>query len=155
MRWAFFLLLTALGLAMSSCATVASVSSEPLTDGLTRPYPYPMPFVVQAARASILRSNYDIEKDEALEPQTWMIVATRGVSLWSWGEVVRLVIVAYPWTTVTVYAEPRMATNVAAMDTDDFAAELFPEIAAELARLGAPDLRYSTPAPAPAAALHH
>jgi hypothetical protein len=129
-------------LAGSGCATVNSVSREPLTDGLTWPYPVPLEYVIQATRTVMTRGEVTIERDAPLDTRTWMIVGTQGVSLFSWGEIVRVVIVGYPWTTVTAYCEPRIATNVTAMDTDDFAAKLFPAIALELAQMRAPDLRY-------------
>lgn len=133
------------------CGSVATVSQAPLTAGETRTFPTSPVFVLMAARRALFKHDIDIEKDEAVDARTWMLVGFHDVSAWSWGEFVRLVVWYSAPVAVTVYSERSLATNVTAESTRTFAEELFPEIDAQLYRLHAPYLGPPAPGRAPSA----
>jgi hypothetical protein len=103
---------------ITSCATVGGVRDVPLDEGVSRVFQADIARVVQAARESILEAGLRMEEVNELDGNGWMFIATRDMTEWSWGEIVRVVIsgTSATETTVWVVSERKSATNFTAED---------------------------------------
>ena len=103
-------------LLLAACATTGSISNAPLALGTARAFPGDYDAVLKASRESVVETGLAIENATQVNDSTYMIVGKKGVSLLSWGELVRVVVQKTgPTTTaVRVHTERRVATDVAA-----------------------------------------
>lgn len=127
--WVPLFLLTSL----AACASMQSLIVAPLDAGHERVYPDSFTAVVPLANRAVLQNGLTI--DTILHPDslTFMIVAKKDASLFSYGELVRLVARPRPdgETSVRVYTIPQLGTNVTYTRWDD---EVFIQLGRGLAR---------------------
>ena len=84
-------LLAALCIWAAGCATSDTVRSEPMSQGATRTYAHSFDQVVGDTRSAIKDVGLELKSEERDQDGTGTIfVAQRGVTGWSWGEVVRV-----------------------------------------------------------------
>lgn len=109
-------LLIVAALLASACATVGGIQNAPLDAGVARVFPAPFDSTLQAARESVVEAGLQIESAREVEAGTWIIVGKKGVSGFSWGELVRVAVVRQEEraTRVTVHTQRRVATNITA-----------------------------------------
>jgi hypothetical protein len=110
------------------CARTGGIRVEPLDVGVVRQFNSDYATVLQAARSAITSVGLTIDSDESVNDSTAMIVAKKGILVWSWGELVRVVVQrsADDRTTVRVASRRRMATNLTAKG--DYSVTLFSNI---------------------------
>jgi hypothetical protein len=101
---------------IAACATTLDIRSEPLTRGVSRSFSAGYDRVVKAAHESVVESGLKIVDESVDVENTSTIVATKPVSMFSYGEVVRMVIVrdSAEQTIVRVLTRRRVTTNVTA-----------------------------------------
>ena len=99
-----------------ACASTAGLRSAPLDAGETKFYAAPLAVVGPAARQAVLSAGLDVDTVSTPDSLTWMIIAKKGISLFSYGELVRVVVAQTPARAVAVrvYTKRRLATNVTA-----------------------------------------
>jgi len=109
---------TALTLITVACATAGSVRSPPLDAGEAKFYASPLPVVTQATRLAMLSAGLAVDTMSQPDSLTWMILGHRGLSLLSYGEVVRVIVQQVPEgaVAVRVVTKRRLATNITAKD---------------------------------------
>ena len=100
----------------AACASTAGLRSEPLDAGETKFYAAPLAVVGPAARQAVLSAGLNVDTVSTLDSLTWMIIAKKGMSLFSYGELVRVVVAQTPdgAVAVRVFTKRRLATNVTA-----------------------------------------
>jgi len=100
----------------AACASTAGLRSEPLDAGETKFYAAPLAVVGPAARQAVLFAGLNVDTVSTLDSLTWMIIAKKGMSLFSYGELVRVVVAQTPdgAVAVRVFTKRRLATNVTA-----------------------------------------
>ena len=98
-----------------ACATAGGIRSEPIDAGVSRSISADYDRVTRAAREAIVEVGLEIHETKQAGDQV-MIVAAKGVSAFSWGELVRVVVeeTSLTETTVRVITQRRLATNVTA-----------------------------------------
>lgn len=108
--------LAAPAIVAAACATAGGMSSEPLDAGEAKLYTAPIAIVAPAARQAVLAAGLDLDAVSQPDSLTWMIVAKKGLSLSSYGELVRVVVQRNPEGSVAVrvLTKRRLATNVTA-----------------------------------------
>jgi hypothetical protein len=101
---------------MSACASAGGMRSEALNAGETKFYAAPLNTVAPAARQAVLAVGLDVDTVARLDSLTWMIIAKKGMSLFSYGEMVRVVVEQTPEgaVAVRVFTKRRLATNITA-----------------------------------------
>ena len=109
-------LLAALGIAVAACASTAGLRSQPLDAGEAKFYAAPLNTVAPAARQAVLAAGLDVDSVSQTDSLTWMIIAKKGMSLFSYGERVRVVVqqTADGPVAVRVFTKRRLATNITA-----------------------------------------
>ncbi|HXL08166.1 MAG TPA: hypothetical protein VN964_14680 [Gemmatimonadales bacterium] len=100
----------------AACASTAGLRSEPLDAGETKFYAAPLAVVGPAARQAVLSAGLNVDTVSTLDSLTWMIIAKKGMSLLSYGELVRVVVAQTPdrAVAVRVYTKRRLSTNLTA-----------------------------------------
>jgi len=100
----------------AACASTAGLRSAPLDAGETKFYAAPLAVVGPAARQAVLSVGLNVDTVSTPDSLTWMIIAKKGMSLFSYGELVRVVVAQTPdgAVAVRVYTKRRLATNVTA-----------------------------------------
>jgi len=115
--------LTALAYALfaAACASVQGVRSQPLDAGDVRFYAAPFTDVVAATRATVLALDIHVQDTATVDSTTWMVLGTKGMSLTSYGEVVRVIVhqIADGPIAVRVVSKRRLATNIIARNWTD------------------------------------
>ena len=101
---------------IAACASTAGLRSAPLDAGETKFYAAPLAVVGPAARQAVLSAGLNVDSVATLDSLTWMIIAKKGMSLFSYGELVRVVVAQTPdgAVAVRVFTKRRLATNVTA-----------------------------------------
>ena len=101
---------------VAACASTAGLRSAPLDAGETKFYAAPLAVVGPAARQAVLSAGLNVDSVATLDSLTWMIIAKKGMSLFSYGELVRVVVAQTPdgAVAVRVFTKRRLATNVTA-----------------------------------------
>jgi hypothetical protein len=104
-----------LGLA-AACSSQSSVQNAPLHAGVARTFEAEYNKTLGAAREAAVEAGLQIESATQVDPSTYMIMCKAGTSAFSWGEIVRLVVVkeADASTTVRVYSKRKSAVNIGA-----------------------------------------
>lgn len=130
------MLLLLLAFALGSCATMGGMYKEPLDKGAVRDFPNDLDETTRAAREAMVGAQLMIEDVEQLNDSTWMVLGKKGTGSWSWGEMVRVVIVANTPETTRVYviSKKKMATNVTAKG--DYSDDIFSQMEFALSSLG-------------------
>jgi len=100
----------------AACASTAGLRSEPLDAGETKFYAAPLAVVGPAARQAVLSAGLNVDTVSTVDSLTWMIIAKKGMSLLSYGELVRVVVAQTPdrAVAVRVYTKRRLSTNLTA-----------------------------------------
>ena len=101
----------------AACASAGGMRSEPLDAGEAKFYVAPLAVVVPAAQQAVQSAGLDVEAVSQPDSLTWMIIAKKGMSFFSWGELVRVVAQQTPdgaAVVVRVFTKRRMATNITA-----------------------------------------
>lgn len=110
------LLLAALLLGLGACSSATKVQNAPLHAGTGRTFQARFEATLTAAREAVVETGLQIESASQVDGDTWMIIAKKGTSAWSWGELVRVVVVrdGDAQTSVRVHSSRRVGTNVTA-----------------------------------------
>src|SRR5438105_2469208 len=118
----------------AACASTAGLRSEPLDAGETKFYSAPLAVVGPAARQAVLSAGLNVDTVSTPDSLTWMIIAKKGMSLFSYGELVRVVVAQTPdrAVAVRVFTKRRLATNVTA--TGDWSGAIFQQLDRTLAK---------------------
>ena len=98
-----------------ACATVGGIRSEPIDSGVSRTFSADYDRVSRAVLEAIGQVGLKVDQTRQARDQL-MIIAKKGVSAFSYGELVRVVVEksAFTETTVRVTTQRRLATNVTA-----------------------------------------
>jgi predicted ThiF/HesA family dinucleotide-utilizing enzyme len=105
----------------AACASVQGVRSEPLDAGEVHFYVASFGDVVVATRATVQTLEITVQDTATIDSTTWMVLGTKGLSMMSYGEVVRVIVhqTADGPVAVRVVSKRRMATNVFARNWSD------------------------------------
>jgi len=116
-----------------ACASTAGLRSAPLDAGETKFYAAPLGVVGPAARQAVLSVGLNVDTVSTPDSLTWMIIAKKGMSLFSYGELVRVVVAQTPdgAVAVRVFTKRRLATNVTAKG--DWSGPIFQQLDSILA----------------------
>ena len=130
MMW---LLISGIGIiCIGGCATRTAMLEAPLDAGRSQIFSAEYDRAITASRDALTSSGLDIDEASEVDSGTFVILARKGASMWSYGELVRLTVqgVSETETEVKVYTRRRLATNVAARG--DWANTVFANIALQL-----------------------
>jgi hypothetical protein len=116
-----------------ACASTAGLRSAPLDAGETKFYAAPLAVVGPAARQAVLSAGLNVDTVSTPDSLTWMIIAKKGMSFFSYGELVRVVVAQTPdgAVAVRVFTKRRLATNVTAKG--DWSGPIFQQLDSILA----------------------
>jgi bifunctional ADP-heptose synthase (sugar kinase/adenylyltransferase) len=116
----------------AGCATKAMMLNAPLDAGRAQTFSAGYDTVVKATRDALAASGLTIEDASEADDKTFVIVAKKATSTWSWGELVRVTVQAESEekTTVRVYTRRKLATNITAKG--DWADTVFTNIELQL-----------------------
>ena len=105
----------------AACASVQGVRSEPIDAGEVRFYAAPFGDVVAATRTTVQTLEIKIQDTATVDSTTWMVLGTKGMSMMSYGEVVRVIVHQTPDgpVAVRVVTKRRLATNITARNWTD------------------------------------
>jgi hypothetical protein len=114
------------------CASAGGMKNAPLEAGVAREFPGSYEAIVRAARDATVQAGLAIDSFTDVDSSTAMIVAKKGSSLFSYGELVRVVVqrTGQNRTAVRVYTKRKLATNVTAKG--DYSETIFENIALSL-----------------------
>jgi|SRR5437867_157580 len=101
---------------LAACASAGGMRAEPLDVGVLREFNGDYTTVLRATRNAVASAGLAVDSFEEVNDSTAMIVAKKGTSAWSWGELVRVVVQksASDRVAVRVLSRRKMATNVTA-----------------------------------------
>lgn len=99
--------------------------TAPLTEGIRRAYDADYRDVTRAAYEGVRSLGLAVEEVTEVDPDTWHVIATAGVSAFSWGELVRVSVQKHQATPVDVWVltRRRLATNFTAKG--DYSPDVF------------------------------
>lgn len=117
---------------IAGCATTGSMREAPLSEGVPRIFNAEFNRVLQASQESVVETGLNIEDAYQVNDRTWIIIAKKPTSAWSWGELVRIVVEKNneSKTTVRVLTKRKLATNVTAKG--DYSNSILSNIALKL-----------------------
>ena len=106
--------------------------TEPLDRGVSRESSGDYPPVVKAAQTAITSAGLAVDSFDQPNDATAVIIAKKGPSAFSWGELVRVVVTSAgpEKTSIWVLSKRRLATNVTAKG--DYSTNIFENIALTL-----------------------
>lgn len=112
----------------AACASTGGLRSEPLDQGEAKFYAAPLAVVEPAARQAVLSAGLGVDTVSQLDSLTWMIIAKKGMSLFSYGELVRVVVqqTSEGPVAVRVFTKRRLATNITARG--DWSGRIFEQL---------------------------
>jgi len=89
---------------------------EALDSGVVREFAGDFPTVLKAARAAVTNAGLAVDSYEQVNDSTAVLVAKKGTSAWSWGELVRVVVQGSSnnKVSVRVLSHRKLATNITA-----------------------------------------
>ena len=94
---------------------INKIRSAPLHSGEARTYESPYKTTVKYAREAITEAGLSIESSEKIDDTTYMIIGKAKTSAWSWGELVRVVLIDNSEkVTVRVYTKKAIKINLTA-----------------------------------------
>ncbi len=76
----------------AACASVQGVRSELIDAGEVRFYAAPFGAVVAATRTTVQTLEIKVQDTATVDSTTWMVLGTKGMSMMSYGEVVRVIV---------------------------------------------------------------
>jgi len=131
------MLFTSILVVTSGCASVGGMRSEPLTAGQAEQFDGTVEQVLAAVRAAVVESDLAVEEANQVDGGSWVIIAKKGTSFWSWGELVRVVVAPTEqegkvWVRVTT--KRKMSANVSAKG--DYSQSIFSSVRLALAAGG-------------------
>jgi hypothetical protein len=131
------LALAASVLLTTGCATTGTMRSAPADNGIARTFTGEYDKVLKASREAVVEAGLAIEEVNKVDDRTWMIIGKKGASAWSWGEMVRVLVqqTGPSETTVRVYTQRKLATNVTAKG--DYSSSILSNVELKL-RTGGP-----------------
>lgn len=97
--------------------TIEKVKNAPLHAGESRSFEAPYKNLVKFSRDAMVDAGLELESIEKVDENTYMLIGKTRASGWSWGELVRVVILREEDSdknTVRVYTKKRVAMNVTA-----------------------------------------
>jgi len=135
---------------LQACASASSIRSAPLTAGVTRTFGADQQLMRRLVRIAVIEVGLQLENVEEIDERTWTIIATKPASTFSYGEIVRVAVIAETAgrTRVLVHTKRRLATNVTAKG--DYSAAVFASIASKLEEAALAARTDSAHAPKPA-----
>lgn len=103
-------------LVLAGCASAGSVQNAPLHAGIGRTFEAGFDKTLAAAREAAVETGLQIESASQVDQDTWMIIGKKATSAFSWGELVRVVVIrdSAERTTVRVHSARRIKTNITA-----------------------------------------
>lgn len=124
--------LLAASILLYGCATSAGLRTAPIQAGTARIFSGEFEQVLKAAKESMLEVGLSVEDSTKVNDHTYLIVGSKGLSAFSYGELVRLIVEETDPSeiTVRVYTKRRLATNVTAKG--DYSKEIFARIESKL-----------------------
>jgi hypothetical protein len=110
---------------LTGCGTVGGMRTAPMNEGVLRLYVAGDADVTRAAYEAVQSLGLTVEEVKQVDPTTWHVIATAGVSAFSWGELVRVSVQRHPAMPVAVWVltRRRLITNFTAKD--DYSPEIF------------------------------
>ena len=116
------------------CASTDSIRKDPLTDGISATFPASIEKVSRASRIAVLESGMKVVDQTKLDNGSVMLIGEAAMSMFSSGEVVRLVISSNGMnqSQVLVITHRKVATQV--MAQDNYSTQIFKNITANLDR---------------------
>ncbi len=101
-------------LLFSGCATTYTVKNEPLAAGYTQAFKSDISTISELAYQGAINTGIKIKSNEALSEDQWMIIGTTPPSMWSYGEIVRIIVESRTDSSsvVSVQVKVRLATNI-------------------------------------------
>jgi hypothetical protein len=101
---------------LSACATSGGLKQEPLDQGVSRTFIGNYDTILKAARDATIAAGLHLESVDKVDEHTWTLLGKKDASVWSAGELVRVVVqqTGPDSTAVRIISKKRMATNVAA-----------------------------------------
>jgi hypothetical protein len=78
--------------ALSACASMGGMRTEPIDKGNFRTYRAPLAKVVAASHQAMVGTGISVQEAQELEPGVWMILGKKGMSAFSYGELIRVVV---------------------------------------------------------------
>ena len=130
MTW---LLVSVIGImCIGGCATRTSMLETSLDAGRSQTFSADYDRVITASRDALTSSGLDIDDATEIDDRTFVILAQKGASMSSYGELVRVAVqgVSESETEVKVYTKRRLATSV--FTRGDWADTVFANIALQL-----------------------
>jgi hypothetical protein len=112
-------------LVASGCRTVGGMRTAPLSEGVQRSYDADYGDVKRAAYEAVYSLGLKVEEVNQIDSDTLRVIATAGVSAFSWGELVRVSVQRYPAMPVSVWVltRRRIVTNFTAKG--DYSPDIF------------------------------
>ena len=122
MRWILAVLF------LAGCGTTGALRQEPLDSGAQRLFRYPVSQVTEACKRALKSEGFDVREVAEVQDSVWSIMAVKGMSLMSYGELARITLAAEgPERTVARFiTKKRLATNVAAKG--DWSASIYEQM---------------------------
>jgi hypothetical protein len=121
-----------LAILLTACATTSGMRRQPVDAGIARTFNAPFERVVAACRNAMVHVEIEVKTAEQVNDTTLMIIGDKGVSTFSAGEKVRIVVqeTAKDRSEVRIITKRRLATNIFAKG--DWSEDLFEQIQQEL-----------------------
>jgi hypothetical protein len=112
----------------AACASTGGMDAERLDAGEAKFYAAPLTTVAPAARQAVLAAGLTVDTVSQPDSLMWMIIAKKGMSLFSYGELVRVVVQQTPEgaVVVRVFTKRRLATNLTARG--DWSGRIFEQL---------------------------
>ena len=117
---------------IGGCATRTAMLEAPLDAGHSQTFSADYDRVIRASRDALTTSGLDIDDATEIDNRTFVILAQKGASMSSYGELVRVAVqgVSESETEVKVYTKRRLATSV--FTRGNWADTVFANIALQL-----------------------
>ena len=129
--WRVIVLVLAGLVPFMACATTGGIKAKPISAGVSRNFFADYDRVLKAALVSVVELGLKIDEMTRVGNES-TIVATKGVSLFSYGELIRVVVATTSptQTTVRVITQRRLATNLTAKG--DWSRPIFSQMESKL-----------------------
>jgi hypothetical protein len=130
---------------LTGCRTVEGMRTAPVNEGVLRSYNADYDDVTRAAYEAVQSIGLTVDEVAQVDPATWHVIATAGVTAFSWGELVRVSVQRHPGmpAAVWVLTRRRLVTNITAKD--DYSPDVFQRMDFTL-RVRRPAATWSAPA---------
>jgi hypothetical protein len=110
------------------CATTSIMRNASLDKGIPKTFAASFDRVLKAAREAVTQAGLQVEEVTQLDDQTWTIIGNKGMSGWTWGERVRVIVQkkSKSETLVRVLTKRKNPLNITAKW--DYSQEIFSNI---------------------------